>query len=653
LIVAILAVYGRAIRAPFIFDDYNSVETNETIVRLWPLVGSEAEPGPLRTPQFAPTSARPLVNLSLALNYSYGGLNPIGYHVVNMVLHMASAILLYAIVRRTLRLPYFNHHYDVVADLLAFLVALLWALHPLQTEAVAYTTQRTELMMGLFYFATLYCSLRYWTTLPESPIEGSGGGDNFDEGARRALATNRGAWVILATLACLAGMTSKEAMASAPLIVLLFDRAFVAGSIAKALSRSWPLYAGLACGWLAILGLHFNSPHSDSAGFHLGVPAHAWWFTQAKVLLMYFKLVVWPWPLVLHYEMPYLDSLTDSWMYLVPVGLLGVTILVLLWRNNPVGFLGTWVFAILLPTLVIPIVTEVAAERRMYLPLAAISALVVVGGYDLTQTLIARRLSYSKSMVPSTRHFIAVAAGLALVLAIVSSRRVAIYNNEMVLWQDVLRLQPHNHVAHAGVGLAYYDAGNMTAATEHFRESVRLKPDSSQAHCNLALVLSNTGQIDEAVEQFRLAVKYRPGSAELLNNLGVTLFIARRYDEAIPVFRQAIEIKPSLWRAHDNLGSALSRAGNLPAAIEKYQHALKLNPQALDVYGHLADAQAKAKQPAAAIATAERALELARNSGAHSTAAKIDAQLAAYRASLSNAENVEISPDFGSALPSD
>ena len=143
--------------------------------------------------------------------------------------------MLWLIVRRTLCLPYFNGRFDTLSGWLSLAIALLWALHPLQTEAVIYTTQRTELMVAFFYLTTLYCSLRYWAT--------------------SELRSQRLVYLSLAVLACLAGMASKEVMVSAPLIVFLFDRTFIAGSAANALRRSWPLYVGLCSTWLLLLAL--------------------------------------------------------------------------------------------------------------------------------------------------------------------------------------------------------------------------------------------------------------------------------------------------------------------------------------------------------------------------------------------------------------
>ena len=365
---AVCLVYAGAVDAPFVFDDESSVVGNPSITRLWPLIGASEDGGPLNPPDGYPISARPLVNLSLALNYHFGGLDPRGYHVVNIALHLLSALLLVAIVRRTLRLDYFRGRFDRVADPLAWAVALSWAVHPLVTESVVYVTQRTELMFALFYLAALYASLHYWAM-------------------RRG--TARTAWMAVAALAGILGGLSKEMMATAPVMVLLFERTFIAGSFRRALRESWPLYVGLALGWIPLLVINLDGPRTPLAGFDQGIDASVWWLTQTKVLLMYLKLAFWPWPLVIHYHVPFLYTLGEAWPYLVPTLLLGLASVVLLWRRSAAGFVGAWLFVVLSPTLLVPLAHEVAAERRMYLPLVALVAFVVIAGYELARRIAA------------------------------------------------------------------------------------------------------------------------------------------------------------------------------------------------------------------------------------------------------------------------
>ncbi|HMB95232.1 MAG TPA: hypothetical protein VKK61_04260 [Tepidisphaeraceae bacterium] len=281
IFAALAVVYARALNVPFVFDDTVSIVKNPSIVRLWPLFGVGGNPGPLNPTSGIPTAGRPLVNLSFAINYHFGGLNTFGYRLFNLILHAMSALLIWRILARALRLDYFAGRFDRAAEPLALAVALLWAVHPLNTETIIYTTQRTELMVGLFYLATFYGCLRYWGA--QSPAARTG-------------------WLIVTTVACLVGAGCKEVIATAPLIMLIFERTFISGTFERALRRSWPLYVGMILSWLVLIGLNLSSPRSGTAGFNVqGLPVLAWWFTQAKVFLIYLKLVVWPWPLAIHY----------------------------------------------------------------------------------------------------------------------------------------------------------------------------------------------------------------------------------------------------------------------------------------------------------------------------------------------------------------
>ncbi len=237
-------IFSRSISSPFLFDDSISITGNSSIVQLWPLIGNASHPGPLNPTNDLPTAGRPLVNYTLALNYYFGGLNPVGYHLFNLTVHLLAALLLMLIVNRILQLDCFGvSSFDQVSGLLAFLAATLWAVHPLQTETVVYVTQRTELIGRFLLLATIYCSLRFWSSVT---------------------ITSQNCWIMLATLSCLAGMACKEVMATVPVVVLLFDRTFISGSFRNAWRRSQPLYLGLSLGWLLLIWLNYHQPRSLS-----------------------------------------------------------------------------------------------------------------------------------------------------------------------------------------------------------------------------------------------------------------------------------------------------------------------------------------------------------------------------------------------------
>lgn len=540
LAITIGAVYVRSLSAPWIFDDSISVLNNSSIRSLWPPLGDAARPGPLRPPVENPMSARPLVNLSFAANYALGGFDPRGYRAVNIVLHLLNSMLVWSIGWRTLRLPCFQGRFDVAARWLALGMAVIWAVHPLATEAVVYVTQRTELMAALSYLATLYSSLRYWTASAE--------------------AKNR--WLVAATLACSAGAASKEVMVTAPLVVVLFDWTFISDSLRSQLERSWRLYLGLAASWLVIVALQSGTPRSESAGFTLGIRLDDWWFTQAQIFLMYLKLAVWPSPLVIHYALPHLETFGTVWPSVAAVGVLALMTCVLLMRRQPAGWLLASVFLILAPTHLVPIATEIAAERRMYLPLAALVALAVVGGYWLFARFLPR-------LTPSRR--LRLVGGLSALAAIacfiVALNRVAMFHDPLALWQSNVDLQPYNHVAQTNLAAALSAAGGQQDAIAHYREALRIKPEFDEGRYRLGLTLAATGEFDDAIAELRTVVEHQPNAVKIRNNLGVVLFTAGRYPEAITEFEKVLELQPDFAEARENLNRA-RQASALPKKPE-------------------------------------------------------------------------------------
>ena len=269
---------------------------------------------------------RPVPNLSLAVNYAIGGLNVEGYHVVNLAIHILAALALFGLVRRTLLLPALVERFGSASTGLALAVALVWALHPLQTESVTYIIQRAEALVGLFYLLTLYCLLRG--------------------------ATSARTWVWYAATVgtCAMGMASKEVMVSAPLVAVLYDRLFISGSFKESLRRQWGWYLALAATW-AILGLlvYMSLGRGGTAGFNMGMSVWEYARTQFGCIMHYLRLAFWPSPLVLDYGDGTASQAADIIPYAIGVGLLLAATAVALARRPKWGFLGVWFFAILRP----------------------------------------------------------------------------------------------------------------------------------------------------------------------------------------------------------------------------------------------------------------------------------------------------------------
>ena len=242
LTAAALVAWANSFRGPFIFDDLPAIVENATIRTL-------ALPIALAPPHSGqPAGGRPLVNFSFALNWALGGTDVRGYHALNLAIHVLAALTLFGVVRRTLRSRPLAAKFAADATPLAFAVAALWTLHPLQTESVTYISQRAESLAGLFLLLTLYASIR---------------GVDSRTPAR---------WHALAVITCLLGMATKEVMYAAPLLVLLYDRIFFARTFREALRRRPWFYSGLAATWLLLGWLVTQAGNRGAtAGFGLGI----------------------------------------------------------------------------------------------------------------------------------------------------------------------------------------------------------------------------------------------------------------------------------------------------------------------------------------------------------------------------------------------
>jgi hypothetical protein len=288
-----VGTFWNSVNGPFIWDDQISIVSNPTIRHLWPLSD------PLSPPRETPVAGRPRVNLSFAINYALGGVAETGYHVGNVSVHIACALLLFGIVRRTLSSSRVAAALgppletvglntvgvtSAVTSATALVVALLWMVHPLQSEPVNYLTQRSESLMTLFFLLTLYCAIRGTPRTGPRP-------------------QHRAGWQWLSVIACVCGMATKETMVVAPIVIVLYDWAFAFDSFRDALRARRMLYGGLAATWVVLGTLVWNTPRS-TVGWSTTVGPWTYLLNQTQMIGRYLRLVVWPHGLVLDYGLP-------------------------------------------------------------------------------------------------------------------------------------------------------------------------------------------------------------------------------------------------------------------------------------------------------------------------------------------------------------
>ena len=551
LVVLGVLAYANSFSNPFILDDRRAVVENEQIRRLWPLSI------PLSPPAETPVARRPIVNLSFAVNYAIDGLDVGGYHAGNLALHLLSALVLFGLVRRTLTLGNLSLRFGAHATPLALICALVWMLHPLHTEVINYVSQRTTAAKGLFYLLTLYCSVRAYE--------------------------RRSYWRTAAVLACAAGMASKESMVTAPVMVLLLDRVLVFRSFADAIRQRRSFYLGLFSTWV-LLAILMAGGGRTTVGFDTGVDAWTYLLNQPPVLLHYLRLAVWPGALVVDYGMtPPVTLMEVVWPGAVILALF-VGALMAMRRWPAAGFLCLSFFALLAPTSsVVPIASEVGAERRMYLPLAAIVVLVVCLGYRAGCVLLSRRTvdsaapawsgSRAASWIPVTAVGI-LCAGLATGTYL----RNREYRSELTLATTTVDRRPHGR-AYFSLGHALFEAGRRDEALHYFRRSAE---DFPRARFALGTELIADGHLDAGIEQLRSYAEALPyeaavGSARYL--AATALLEQRKYAEALGELDLLLRIEPRNARAHALFGEVLMVSRLRPDdAIRHLQHAVVLRP---------------------------------------------------------------------------
>jgi tetratricopeptide (TPR) repeat protein len=617
IVLAALAVYYNSLSCPLIFDDWPAITENPTIRHLWSAL-SPPHNG-------SGVDGRPLINLSFAMNYAVGGLKVWGYHATNLAIHILAGLVLFGIVRRTLLRPSFAKATEGgqgyggqallrldSATVLAFAIALLWTVHPLQTESVTSVIQRTESLMGLFYLLTLYCFIR-GTENREQRSEArdqrseernnrqeAGGQKSEDEIQEQTgiwpLAS--GCWMPASVLSCLLGMAAKEVMVSAPLIVLLYDRTFLAGTFREAWRRRGGWHLGLFGTWLMLgfILVRMGGSRGHAAGFGLSLTPWAYALTQCRAIVLYLKLTVWPHPLVFDYG-------TDAVQHVAAVVpqafvltlLLGGTIVMLRYRPA-IGFAGAWFFAILAPSSsVVPLVGQTMAEHRMYLPLAAVLALMVIGLY-----------------VWLGRRSLIILAAAAAGLGWLTLQRNQDYRSDLAIWSDTVAKRPGNARAYSNLGGALAGTpGRLPEAISAFEEVLRIQPNDPGALNNLACILVNIpGRLPEAIGHFETALRIAPGYVKARNNLGIVLYKTGRTSEAIVQLKEAVRIDPDDAEARYNLALALDKIGRLPEAIIQLEEVVRINPDDAEAHINLGIALDKAGQMPEAIVQFERAVRI-------------------------------------------
>ena len=538
--MATLLAYSNAFRGQFMLDDLSEIADNPAIHRLLPPVEVMTRGHRL--------AARPLPYLTFAIDHAIWGADPAGYHVANILIHAISALALFSLALITLTSPRVRGRFGDHALPLAAVTALVWAVHPLHTKSVTYVYQRIEALCGMFSLVSLTCFA----------LAAFGGWN------RR--------WLAASVAAAAAAMLSKENAVALPLLVLAYDWCFVARDAADLRSR-WRIHAALAATWLlvaaqvwmqsAVYGEFLEKPH--------GVLEYA--LTQPGVMLRYLRLTFWPYGQQIMYDWPIARRVGDWLPQTVALAVPLVLTVVGLSRRAPWAWLGCAFFLALAPTSSFMPVKAPISETRMYLPLAAVLAAIVVGLHALGSRGVADRASQDRPVWPWLAA--ASAAVVALWLSCLTYARNAAYHDRTGFWVELLERDPDNSFAHAGLAQIRAAEGDAEAAIEHARHASRTAPESD-ALGHLAATILRQGDepraealMDEAIRTLEASLPPASRATLLARQSRANMDHDRRRFSAAEAIcsRQLADMDRVLGRSHTATISARTILAR--AAVER------------------------------------------------------------------------------------
>jgi protein O-mannosyl-transferase len=573
LVMAVVIAYLPALRAGYIWDDDTWLTENRTL----------RAPGALWRIWFRPSEDPQYYPLTLSLFWlerQLWALAPFGYHLVNVLLHGCSAIMLWILLRR-LALPG------------AWLAAALFALHPVQVESVAWITERKNVLSGFFYLAAALAYVRFSGL--DSPPASSAGSD-----ASGSPPAFRWKPYVLCLALFLCAMFSKTVASSFPaaaLLVVYWKRGRITRHDVLPLV---PMFlVGAALGMLTAW-IEKNQVGASGEPWQLSmvertlIAGRAVWFYAAKL--------AWPDPLVFCYPR-WSVSATTLWQYLFPVTAVAVVIALWLLRKRigrgplvAVLFFGGTVFPALGFVNVYPMQFSFVADHFQYVASLGLITLAAAGA----SRLAGRRM-----------HALVAAGTLVLaVLGVLTWRQSKYYRNEMTLWEATLAVNPEAWLAHSNLGVLLAAQGRVDEAIGHYQESLRVNPRYADTHYCLGNALSKLGRKAEAIEAYRRSLELRPSLYRAHYNWGNILLRQRDNAGAAVQYEMALRVNPDYPEAHNNAGQALSRSGRLSDAVRHFAEAVRLRPDYSDAYNNWGAALLEAGRAAEAIPLFKRALQI-------------------------------------------
>ena len=566
LAAATVVLYSHTLDSPIMFDDWTHIEGNPHI-RItsldWQSIKQAAFDSPLHT--------RPVANVSLALNYYFHQYTLPGYHLVNMVIHFLTGVILYFLIKTTLALPSQRLQFDS-PGWLPFTAALIWFVHPLHIQSVTYIIQRMNSMAAMFYILALLLYVK-------------------------ARLTNTRGWKLLffsgSVLAGLLALGTKENAATLPLLILLYEWFFL-----QDLKVAWlkkmvlpVLTVGLVITVICLFYLGVQPIAAIKASYGIrDFTMHERVLTEFSVVLFYISLLFFPYPgrLNLDHDFTLSSSLLNPPTTIVSIAILislFILAVLLARKQRLLSFCILWfLWNLVIESSVIGL--EIIFEHRTYLPsMMAVLGVVVIVGRLLHKTWLQ----------------VAVSTMVVILFSVWTYQRNTVWQDEVILRRDSVAKSPNKPRTHAILANALERNKQYPEAALYYKNALNLHPgDGDRIHYNLGNVLMKLNKLDEAISQFRTAIDLDPNINVYRLNLAYVLNVQGKEREAEAEFKELLRRHPNDARGHNNYGMLLLNQGKIDQAIYHFKEALRQKPKYKQARLNL-DAALRQKQLAAPV----------------------------------------------------
>jgi len=533
-----LIIYSNSFNCGWHFDDEPSIINNLAIKDISNIKAISS---------FDPS--RFVTVFSLALNWHFGGQRVLGYHVVNLIIHLTAAIFVWWLALLLLKTPALkNKDYKNGSFFFPLFIGLIFVAHPVQTQAVTYIIQRAAALAALFYTASVVFYIKY-----------------------RLAEKHKSLYYTLALVACVLGMFSKELVFTLPFMLIAIEFFFFKAEGKFSFKPLVPFLFTLAIIPVVIIFVHSTAlkETSEASG---KISSVTYLLTQFQVIVTYLRLYVLPVNLNLDYDYPLAKSFFEfktllSFLFLVLIMVFGVIVYK---KNRLISFGIFWFFLTLAVESSILPIKDVIYEHRLYLPMIGLTFTFIALLYEL---LNGKNVKYLAAMI----------GVIVILLSYASYQRNFVWENEITLWTDVIQKSPNKYRAYINRGLDYQRHFALDKAMADLEKGLSLDPNNAIAYCNIGAIYGLKEERETALECFNKAITLDPKYEEAYNNRGSIYFQLGQYDKAIADFNTAMRLKPKSPTGYNNRGTLYFMLGKYDEALVDYMSALKIDYQSRDI----------------------------------------------------------------------